>query len=161
MTSYRKTLSQNTRSRKLHGFPTRPYVATDMKTPTKNLKAKINSAFSLVELLVVIAVIAVIAAIAIPNLVGIRESAEGARAEVTAETLDRLVESVVNVGAREGDAETGDQATRADLDTVRANLLGGSVYFLAVTNRGYAADGTETFTTNTTEFSLQNAATQD
>jgi len=50
-----------------------------MKTPTRTLKAKINSAFSLVELLVVIAVIAVIAAIAIPNIAGTRESAEDAR----------------------------------------------------------------------------------
>jgi prepilin-type N-terminal cleavage/methylation domain-containing protein len=43
------------------------------------LKSKFNSAFSLVELLVVIAVIAVIAAIAIPNIAGIRESAEDSR----------------------------------------------------------------------------------
>jgi prepilin-type N-terminal cleavage/methylation domain-containing protein len=39
------------------------------------LKSKFNSAFSLVELLVVIAVIAVIAAIAIPNIAGTREAA--------------------------------------------------------------------------------------
>jgi type IV pilus assembly protein PilA len=45
-----------------------------MKTHT-TLKSKFNSAFSLVELLVVIAVIAVIAAVAIPNITGVREAA--------------------------------------------------------------------------------------
>jgi prepilin-type N-terminal cleavage/methylation domain-containing protein len=46
-----------------------------MKTHTTSFKAKFNSAFSLVELLVVIAVIAVIAAVAIPNITGVREAA--------------------------------------------------------------------------------------
>jgi len=50
-----------------------------MKTHTTSLKAKFNSAFSLVELLVVIAVIAVIAAIAIPNITGAREAAVAAQ----------------------------------------------------------------------------------
>lgn len=44
------------------------------------LKSKFNSAFSLVELLVVIAVIAVIAAIAIPNIAGTRDAAVAAQA---------------------------------------------------------------------------------
>jgi prepilin-type N-terminal cleavage/methylation domain-containing protein len=48
-----------------------------MKTNT-TLKSKFNSAFSLVELLVVIAVIAVIAAVAIPNVVGVRDAAQAA-----------------------------------------------------------------------------------
>jgi prepilin-type N-terminal cleavage/methylation domain-containing protein len=48
-----------------------------MNTHT-SIKSKINSAFSLVELLVVIAVIAVIAAIAIPNIAGITQSADAA-----------------------------------------------------------------------------------
>jgi prepilin-type N-terminal cleavage/methylation domain-containing protein len=43
------------------------------------LKSKFNSAFSLVELLVVIAVIAVIAAIAIPNITGARDAAVDAQ----------------------------------------------------------------------------------
>jgi len=43
------------------------------------LKSKFNSAFSLVELLVVIAVIAIIAAIAIPNITGARQSADDAK----------------------------------------------------------------------------------
>jgi prepilin-type N-terminal cleavage/methylation domain-containing protein len=45
-----------------------------MKTQS-SFKSDLNSAFSLVELLVVIAVIAVIAAIAIPNITGAREAA--------------------------------------------------------------------------------------
>ncbi len=47
-----------------------------MKTPTRKLS--VQSAFSLVELLVVIAVIAVIAAIAIPNIANITGSASEA-----------------------------------------------------------------------------------
>jgi len=47
-----------------------------MKTPTRKLS--VQSAFSLVELLVVIAVIAVIAAIAIPNIANITGSADAA-----------------------------------------------------------------------------------
>lgn len=47
-----------------------------MKTPTRKLS--VQSAFSLVELLVVIAVIAVIAAIAIPNIANITQSADQA-----------------------------------------------------------------------------------
>jgi prepilin-type N-terminal cleavage/methylation domain-containing protein len=59
------------------------------------LKSKINSAFSLVELLVVIAVIAVIAAIAIPNIAGTREAATAAQASYDQATVDRLASQVV------------------------------------------------------------------
>jgi type IV pilus assembly protein PilA len=51
------------------------------------LKSKFNSAFSLVELLVVIAVIAVIAAIAIPNITGARDAAVASRDTYNAEAF--------------------------------------------------------------------------
>ena len=63
------------------------------------LKSKFNSAFSLVELLVVIAVIAVIAAIAIPNITGARQAAEGARDSYNTATIDRMVTQAQALGA--------------------------------------------------------------
>ena len=54
------------------------------------LKSKINSAFSLVELLVVIAVIAVIAAIAIPNITGTRDAAQAASDSYSQAEADRF-----------------------------------------------------------------------
>jgi prepilin-type N-terminal cleavage/methylation domain-containing protein len=57
-----------------------------MKNHT-TLKSKFNSAFSLVELLVVIAVIAVIAAIAIPNIAGTIGQAERQTQIKNAQTL--------------------------------------------------------------------------
>jgi type IV pilus assembly protein PilA len=56
-----------------------------MKTPTRRLS--VQSAFSLVELLVVIAVIAVIAAIAIPNIANITQSADAATKLRNAQSL--------------------------------------------------------------------------
>ena len=130
------------------------------------LKSKFSSAFSLVELLVVIAVIAVIAAIAIPNLVGIRESAEGARAEVTAETVDRLLASAATAktgsaadpsfGATNSDGSINASTTE---QTARAELLTGGTLTAVYTNRAYAPDGSETTIVTTNEFSLQNATT--
>ncbi len=63
------------------------------------LKSKINSAFSLVELLVVIAVIAVIAAIAIPNIAGTRDAAVEAQASYDQATVDRIVAQARAAGA--------------------------------------------------------------
>ena len=76
-----------------------------MKTNT-TLKSKFNSAFSLVELLVVIAVIAVIAAIAIPNISG---TIAGATASKGAANAARLV-GQYNGYATEMEV-TGQQAT--------------------------------------------------
>ena len=66
------------------------------------LKSKINSAFSLVELLVVIAVIAVIAAIAIPNITGTREAAVAAQEDYNAASVERFITQVNAVGATNG-----------------------------------------------------------
>jgi type IV pilus assembly protein PilA len=77
-----------------------------MKPKLKTLKAKINSAFSLVELLVVIAVIAVIAAIAIPNIVGTREAAVAARDAANIEEAQRFLANIR--GAGNSDAEIAD-----------------------------------------------------
>jgi type IV pilus assembly protein PilA len=74
-----------------------------MKTPTKTLKAKINSAFSLVELLVVIAVIAVIAAIAIPNITGAREAAVAAQEARSTQQIQNWVANAIAVGAVDGE----------------------------------------------------------
>jgi type IV pilus assembly protein PilA len=63
------------------------------------LKSKINSAFSLVELLVVIAVIAVIAAIAIPNIAGTRDAAVAAQQNYDQATVDRIVGQARAAGA--------------------------------------------------------------
>ena len=63
------------------------------------LKSKFNSAFSLVELLVVIAVIAVIAAIAIPNITGAREAAVAAQTNYNAAAAERFLAQVNAMGA--------------------------------------------------------------
>jgi prepilin-type N-terminal cleavage/methylation domain-containing protein len=63
------------------------------------LKSKFNSAFSLVELLVVIAVIAVIAAIAIPNITGAREAAVGAKDAYNTDSKERFFNQVKALGA--------------------------------------------------------------
>jgi|GEM_PF-2454408 len=70
-----------------------------MKTHTTSLKAKINSAFSLVELLVVIAVIAIIAAIAIPNIAGITGAATDAKNTHNQDEIDRMVQNAIAAGA--------------------------------------------------------------
>lgn len=67
------------------------------------LKSKFNSAFSLVELLVVIAVIAVIAAIAIPNITGTREAAQEAQRSYDQATVDRVVGQARAAGASAAD----------------------------------------------------------
>jgi type IV pilus assembly protein PilA len=81
------------------------------------LKSKFNSAFSLVELLVVIAVIAVIAAIAIPNISG---TVAGANASKFAANAAMLV-SQYNSYATEMEL-TGQTATLTDPITVDAAL---------------------------------------
>jgi len=70
-----------------------------MKTHTTSLKAKFNSAFSLVELLVVIAVIAVIAAIAIPNITGAREAAVAAQGKYNTNARVRFLNTINAQGA--------------------------------------------------------------
>ena len=70
-----------------------------MKTHTTSLKAKFNSAFSLVELLVVIAVIAVIAAIAIPNITGAREAAINAQTNYNQKARENFLGQVNALGA--------------------------------------------------------------
>jgi type IV pilus assembly protein PilA len=69
-----------------------------MKTHTTSLKAKFNSAFSLVELLVVIAVIAVIAAIAIPNITGAREAAVAAQGSYDAAQFAQMSNQLTALG---------------------------------------------------------------
>ena len=69
-----------------------------MKTQTTSLKAKFNSAFSLVELLVVIAVIAVIAAIAIPNITGAREAAVSAQGSMNTANFNQMSNQLVALG---------------------------------------------------------------
>ena len=62
------------------------------------LKAKFNSAFSLVELLVVIAVIAVIAAIAIPNITGAREAAVAAQGSMDTANFSQMSNQLTALG---------------------------------------------------------------
>ncbi len=62
------------------------------------LKSKFNSAFSLVELLVVIAVIAIIAAIAIPNIAGTRQAAQGASDDYRDATVERFQKQLSAMG---------------------------------------------------------------
>ena len=82
------------------------------------LKAKFNSAFSLVELLVVIAVIAVIAAIAIPNIAGINDAATTARNQRNAQ----LIASTYNNSLAAGNTNATDVATAlASLPYTSAN----------------------------------------
>ena len=69
-----------------------------MKTHTTSLKAKFNSAFSLVELLVVIAVIAVIAAIAIPNITGAREAAVNAPSSMNTANFTQMSNQLTALG---------------------------------------------------------------
>jgi prepilin-type N-terminal cleavage/methylation domain-containing protein len=70
------------------------------------LKSKFNSAFSLVELLVVIAVIAVIAAIAIPNITGTREAAQEAQRSYDQASVDRVVSQARAAGASDANVTT-------------------------------------------------------
>jgi type IV pilus assembly protein PilA len=70
------------------------------------LKSKFNSAFSLVELLVVIAVIAVIAAIAIPNITGTREAAVAAQESYDQAAVDRVVANARAAGATDAEITT-------------------------------------------------------
>ena len=92
-----------------------------MKTHTTSLKAKFNSAFSLVELLVVIAVIAVIAAIAIPNITGAREAAVQAQTDFDQATVDSLIAQAIAAGATNPSVPD-DAGVRAG--TVYSNALG-------------------------------------
>jgi prepilin-type N-terminal cleavage/methylation domain-containing protein len=134
------------------------------------LKSKFNSAFSLVELLVVIAVIAVIAAIAIPNIAGIRESAEGARAEVTAATLDRVIKGAATAkvgeltnytfGAVSADGSL-NAANAGDAQAIRAYLLTNGVLTAVYTNKGVAADGSPTSVILTNEYSITGGTAQE
>ena len=89
------------------------------------LKSKFNSAFSLVELLVVIAVIAVIAAIAIPNITGARDAAVAAQEGYDQATYERMSQQIV--------------AMRGGTSPTVADLQAGIT--INVTNK--AADGTD------------------
>ena len=62
------------------------------------LKSKFNSAFSLVELLVVIAVIAVIAAIAIPNITGARDAAVAAQGSYDTAQFEQMSNQLTALG---------------------------------------------------------------
>jgi len=68
-----------------------------MKKPTNKLS--FQSAFSLVELLVVIAVIAVIAAIAIPNIAGITQNAGITAGKRNAQNLASISSAAAAAGA--------------------------------------------------------------
>lgn len=81
------------------------------------LKSKFNSAFSLVELLVVIAVIAVIAAIAIPNITGAREAAVQAQTDYNAGARERFLGQVNAMGAGADLADIVDGYTFTDTNT--------------------------------------------
>ena len=88
-----------------------------MKTHTTSLKAKFNSAFSLVELLVVIAVIAVIAAIAIPNITGAREAAVAAQASYDTNSyinMSNQLSALGRSGVSVADLAAGVSVTNAD-----------------------------------------------
>lgn len=85
------------------------------------LKPKFNSAFSLVELLVVIAVIAVIAAIAIPNITGAREAAVQAQESYDQATVDRVLGQAIAAGATNPSTPT-EEGLRSG--TVYSNALG-------------------------------------
>jgi len=74
-----------------------------------SLKSKFNSAFSLVELLVVIAVIAIIAAIAIPNITGIRQGASDSKWASDKASVERRIAEVRAAG--------GGTVTTADIIT--------------------------------------------
>jgi prepilin-type N-terminal cleavage/methylation domain-containing protein len=76
------------------------------------LKSKFNSAFSLVELLVVIAVMAVIVAIAIPNITRTQQAASESSANYDEATVQRLATQANSVGATNS---TGEDATVAGL----------------------------------------------
>jgi prepilin-type N-terminal cleavage/methylation domain-containing protein len=93
------------------------------------LKSKFNSAFSLVELLVVIAVIAIIAAIAIPNITGARQSADDGKWISDKATVERRIAE-----AREATGTT---------PTI-AQVIDGSAAEL--TNRGFISTNQDTQT---------------
>ncbi len=88
-----------------------------MKSKFKSLKAKINSAFSLVELLVVIAVIAIIAAIAIPNITGIREGARDSKWASDKASVERRIGEAQALGVTVTTQEIIDGVTVTDPDT--------------------------------------------
>ncbi|MFA7344530.1 MAG: prepilin-type N-terminal cleavage/methylation domain-containing protein [Terrimicrobiaceae bacterium] len=75
-----------------------------MKKPSGKLS--VQSAFSLVELLVVIAVIAVIAAIAIPNISGITQGATDAKDHRNAQQLASIASACVAAGDTNAAART-------------------------------------------------------
>jgi prepilin-type N-terminal cleavage/methylation domain-containing protein len=90
-----------------------------MKTNT-TLKSKFNSAFSLVELLVVIAVIAVIAAIAIPNITGAREAAVAAQTDMDLAQATSLLGKALAAGATTDGTPTG---TAPTLEGIQAGTV--------------------------------------
>ena len=95
-----------------------------MKNHT-TLKAKFNSAFSLVEFLVVIAVIAVIAAIAIPNITGAREAEKASAVAANADPLASIVAEAVKAGAVDstGKAPTLEGLTAGTVYTTPAGVV--------------------------------------
>jgi prepilin-type N-terminal cleavage/methylation domain-containing protein len=89
------------------------------------LKSKFNSAFSLVELLVVIAVIAVIAAIAIPNITGAREAAVAAQTSYDAKQLADMqgkVQALTGATPSATDLQSGVNVTNADGSVITFKL---------------------------------------
>lgn len=91
------------------------------------LKAKFNSAFSLVELLVVIAVIAVIAAIAIPNITGAREAAVAAQGTYNTNQFIQMSNQLAalgRTGVSVADLETGVSVTNSDGSVLNFKLGG-------------------------------------
>ena len=93
------------------------------------LKSKFNSAFSLVELLVVIAVMAVIVAIAIPNITRTQQAAGEAQAGYDAATVERLATQANAVGATNSSGESATVAGLRAGGVYSATVAGETVTF--------------------------------
>jgi type IV pilus assembly protein PilA len=109
-----------------------------MKTPTGRLS--VQSAFSLVELLVVIAVIAVIAAIAIPNIAGITQNAANTSARRNAQNVASISSAAAAAGATKAQLGTGlDDAISKLVASTGITVTNGSI-----TNGPFRVDGLPT-----------------
>jgi type IV pilus assembly protein PilA len=91
-----------------------------------SLKSKFNSAFSLVELLVVVAVIAVIAAIAIPNIANVVGQSEEAVQQKNAQSLVNTWNNYV-AALQQSDRGSYDALGDATIATAVATLQGEGV----------------------------------
>jgi prepilin-type N-terminal cleavage/methylation domain-containing protein len=123
-----------------------------MKTPTRSLS--VQSAFSLVELLVVIAVIAVIAAIAIPNIANITQSASEATKLRNAQTLAMTWNNYVEAYA----AVNNSNPTAADVAAAMTTMNTGADVFntrLGVTN-SFRLAGLTTTNTAVSKLTMSN-----